>query len=217
MSGKSITSQYEDSGLLGRMGFGRRPALLIVDLSRGFTDPTSPLGSDLSDVIRENQRLLKLARARQVPVFFTTMGYTDPEREIGPWLRKAPGLRHLKEGTPWLDIDERVAPAPGEMVITKKFTSSFHNTNLAAMLVAARVDTVIVTGCVTSGCVRQAAIDSTQHGFFTIVPRQAVGDRALGPHEASLFDLNAKWADVLDVDEVCRYLESLPSGGGDAR
>jgi nicotinamidase-related amidase len=118
-------------------------------------------------------------------------------------------LSVLRIGSKWLDIDPRVAPRSDERIVLKKFTSAFHLTELEEILHAAGVDTVIVTGCTTSGCVRATAIDSTQRRFRTIIPREAVGDRAPGPHEANLFDLDSKWTDVIAVDEVLAYFDRI--------
>lgn len=201
-----LVRQYEKAGFRGRIGFGEHPAIVVVDLNRGFTDPACPLGGDLTAVVEVTRALLDRARASNVPVIFTTMGYDDPAAEIGPWLRKVPSLAVLRIGSEWLDVDDRLAPRPEEPVVLKKFTSAFFRTELEDLLHAAGIDTVIVTGCTTSGCVRATAIDSTQRRFRTIIPREAVGDRAPGPHEANLFDLDSKWTDVVGVDEVMEYV-----------
>ena len=200
---------YDEAGFRGRIGFGSRPALLIIDLNRGFTDPASPLGSEMDDVVAANRQLLDAARHASIPVVFTTMAYDDVEAEVGPWIRKVPGLRALKLGEEWAAIDERLEPRETEPIVVKKFTSAFFETELDRILRDADVDTVIVTGTATSGCVRAAALDATQRRYRTIIPREAVGDRAVGPHEASLFDLDSKWADVVSLDEALEFLRGL--------
>ena len=131
-------------------------------------------------------------------------------REAGLWIRKVPGLASLMAGSGGEVLDERLQRRPGEQVLVKKFGSCFFGTTLASQLTGQGIDTVIVTGVSTSGCVRATVVDSVQNGFHTIVPRQAVGDRAPGPHEANLFDMQAKYADVLELSRVVDYLGTVP-------
>lgn len=202
----SDTELYQKRGFMSRVGFGERPALLVVDFIKGFTDLKSPLASNLDAEIAATKQLLDLARAKGLPVHFTTTGYAAGGADAGVFIKKVPSLSVLKIGHEWLEIDERLAPRPNESVWLKKYASAFFGTALAATLTAARVDTLIVTGCTTSGCVRASAVDSCQNGFRTIVVREAVGDRAQGPHEANLFDLDAKYADVESLADVVKYL-----------
>ena len=202
----SDTKLYQKRGFMSRVGFGERPALLIVDFIKGFTDLQSPLASNLDAEIAATKQLLDLARAKGLPVHFTTTGYAEGGADAGVFIKKVPSLGVLKIGHEWLEIDERLAPLPNESIWLKKYASAFFGTALAATLTAARVDTLIVTGCTTSGCVRASAVDSCQNGFRTIVVREAVGDRAQGPHEANLFDLDAKYADVESLVDVVKYL-----------
>lgn len=207
--GADLRAEYLRKGLLGEVGFGSRPCLLVVDLTRGFTDPTQPLGADLAPVIDAVNALLRVARARDVPIIFAVVSY-DNVREAGLWIRKVPGLASLMAGSGGEVLDERLERRPGEQILVKKFGSCFFGTTLASQLTAQGIDTLIVTGVSTSGCVRATVVDSVQNGFHTIVPRQAVGDRAQGPHEANLFDMQAKYADVLELPRVLDYLESVP-------
>jgi maleamate amidohydrolase len=202
---------YERSGIGGRAGFGERPAVLVVDFQKGFTNPQSPVGSDLTPQIEATGSLLDSARARSLPVAYTAVGFDPGLRDGATWLRKMPGLSVLVDGSKWCEIDERVAPAPGDPVWVKRASSAFFGTPLIPFLTAARVDTLIVTGCVTSGCVRATTIDAVSWGFRTIVPHECVGDRAQGPHDWNLFDIDSKYADVMALSDV---LDQLAAANG---
>jgi maleamate amidohydrolase len=207
----------ETLAVYDRAGFGRtvtrgaRPALLVVDFSNGFTDPDVPTGADMSAELAATARLLAAVRAKGLPVVYTTIAYDEGQLGSVTWLQKAPGLAALRRGSHLIEIDHRVTPGAGETVLVKTGASAFFGTPLNALLTGLRADTVIVTGATTSGCVRASVVDSVQCGFPTLVPRQCVADRAQGPHDAALFDLNEKYADVLDVDEVLAYVAGLPS------
>lgn len=204
-----VRSDYLRKGFLRDVGFGKSPCILVVDLTNGFTDPASPLGADLSQVIAANNELLAIARARDIPIIFSVVSY-DHVREAGMWIRKVPSLGCLMTGSGAEVVDARLQPQPGEQVLVKKFGSCFFGTTLASQLTSQGIDTVIVTGVSTSGCVRATVVDAVQHGFRAIIPRQAVGDRAQGPHEANLFDMQAKYGDVLDLARVKDYLQTVP-------
>jgi maleamate amidohydrolase len=207
---EQTTSTYARGTFGSRSGFGKRPGVLVVDFCLGMTDPASPLGADMSEALRCTRRLLDSSRALGLPVVYTTVRYARGCPDGGAFLDKIPALRVFEEGGPWSAIDDRVAPQAGEVVIVKKFASAFFGTSAASILTSKGVDTVIVTGSTTSGCVRASAIDALQSGFRVVIPRECVADRAAGPHEANLFDLNAKYADVLSLDEVMAALETLP-------
>jgi nicotinamidase-related amidase len=181
----------------------------VVDLTNGFTDPDSPLGADLSQVIAAVNELLTIGRARNIPIIFSVVSY-DHVREAGLWIRKVPSLGCLMSGSGAEVVDARLQPQPEEQVLVKKFGSCFFGTALASQLTSQGIDTVIVTGVSTSGCVRATVVDAVQYGFRAIIPRQAVGDRAQGPHEANLFDMQAKYGDVLDLARVKDYLQTAP-------
>ena len=189
---------------------GSRPAVLVVDFSCGFTDPQSTLGSDLSEEVEATKRLLDAARDKGLPVIFTTIGFEESLKDGGLWLQKVPSLGDLQLGGRWVEIDPRLERRPEETVIVKKVASAFFGTNLASVLISQGVDSVILCGATTSGCVRATAIDLLQYGFPTLVPRECVGDRAEAPHEANLFDIQAKYADVVSVDDAIAYVESVP-------
>lgn len=202
---------YDHAGLMRPVGFGHRPALLVIDLQKGFTDTEqSELAGNLSTQIEAVNILIRLARKRALPIVFTVISYDDSQlRDAGLWVKKAPTLEKLKSGSGLDDLDERIESESGDLIIVKKYASAFFGTPLASFLLSLGVDTIIATGCTTSGCVRASVVDSLQNGFKTIVPLEAVGDRAQGPHEASLFDMNSKYADVLNLNTVVDYLEHL--------
>jgi maleamate amidohydrolase len=201
---------WEREGFGGRAGLGECPALIVVDMNLGFTDTDSPLSCDLDDTVTAISRLLEAARATEVPVAFTTLAYGPADRiAAAAFIRKIPALDILERGTRWVEIDPRLAPAPEELVLTKLFASAFFGTMLESWLRTSGVDTLIVTGASTSGCVRATVVDAVQFGLVPIVPEEAVGDRNPAAHRANLFDMDAKYGDVLPLEEVLAYLESL--------
>jgi nicotinamidase-related amidase len=209
MTNETTREFYQKRGLAGRVGFGKRPALLIVDFIVGFTDLSSPLASNLDSEVEATRRLLEVAREKRIPIFFTTIEYDEGYRDAGVFIKKIPSLSVLQKGSRMTEVDERIQPRLGEHVISKKYASAFFGTSLASTLTASRCDTLLITGCTTSGCVRASAVDSCQHGFHTIVVREAVGDRAQGPHEANLFDIDAKYGDVVSLSEALEYLKGI--------
>jgi nicotinamidase-related amidase len=204
----SVLEDYRRKGLAGRVGFGRRPAVLVIDFILGFTDPESPLGSELDDELDATLRLLEAARKHDRPVFFTTTVYEDGLADAGLFPLKVPSLAILTRDSRWVEVDPRLERRPAEIVIEKRYASAFFGTHLAATLTAAGVDTVIIAGCTTSGCVRATAVDSLQHGFRAIVPPEAVGDRSPAQHAANLVDIDGKYGDVVDLASVLAYLEN---------
>ncbi|GBC82755.1 Maleamate amidohydrolase [bacterium HR10] len=209
MSWEHEAARYRERGLGGRMGVGRKPALLVIDFSRGFTDPASPLGSDMSAAVQATNRLLDVAHARGLAVIFTTVAYEDPEREAGLWIRKIPALEVLRVGSGYVELDERLHRAAGDVVLVKKYASAFFGTGLEVLLRERGVDTLLIAGCTTSGCVRATVVDAVQYGFRPIVVREAVGDRSELAHRANLFDIEGKYGDVLPLEEVLAYLETI--------
>jgi maleamate amidohydrolase len=203
-------SSVRHEGFHGRAGFGRRPALLVIDVNVGFTDPASPLVCDLDGVVAAIARLLDEARRARIPVVYTTVSYTEGDKTAAAaFIEKVPALLTLEAGSPWVEIDSRVAPLPHEPVLNKLFASAFFGTALSSLLAAAGCDSVIVTGASTSGCVRATAVDALQHGYRPIVPRDAVGDRNPAAHEANLNDIDAKYGDVVSLDDAISHLEDL--------
>jgi len=201
--------KYQVAGIGATAGAGTRPALLIVDFCLGMTSPASPLGLDADAAIEATGQLLEVFRQKDLPIAFTTVRYTKGCKDGGAFVRKIPTLRVFEEGGKWSDLDPRLPNLPHEPVINKRFASAFFGTNLASLFTVEKVDTVIVTGCSTSGCVRASALDALQSGFMVIVPRECVADRAPDVHNANLFDLNAKYADVVSVTEVLDYLRHI--------
>jgi maleamate amidohydrolase len=189
-------------------GLGARPALLLVDLIESFTDPDCPLGCAAEGVVEANRRLLGAFRGKGLPVAFTTVVYRN-EQQARVFRDRVPALEILKPGTRWVNIDERVAPAPGEPVFEKCWASAFFKTGLDDYLRGRGVDSLVVTGLTTSGCVRASAVDGLQHDYRVVIPAEAVGDRNEEAHRANLFDLNAKYADVLDLQQVLTMIEAL--------
>ena len=204
-----IRSYYQRKGLAGRVGFGQRPAVLVVDFYLGSTDLESPLACDLEKPLAETVRILDSARRHKLPIFFTRVEYSADLRDAGLFLEKVPSLKVLVAGSRWVELDPRLGRRPDERVITKHYASAFFETDLSAQLHSLNVDTVIITGCTTSGCIRATAIDALQNSFRAIVPEGAVGDRSEIPHAANLFDIDAKYGDVVSVDAVLVYFEGL--------
>ena len=193
-----------------RGGFGSRPALAIIDMTLGFTDPESPLACDLEGPIENIRTLLDAARRAEIPVVFTTIAYRESDKlTAAAFIDKVPVLLALEAGSRWAEIDPRIAPRKTEPVLNKLFASGFFGTGLSSLLTAAGVDTLVITGASTSGCVRATAVDALQYGFRPVVPREAVGDRNPDAHEANLYDVDAKYGDVVPVGDVLEYLEEL--------
>ncbi len=205
----SDKEMYSQRGFGNKVGFGTSPALLVIDFIKGFTDTNCPLGSNLDKEISATKQLLDSFRSRNLPVHFTTTAYDEAMVSAGVFVKKVPSLAHLKIGSNWVEIDERLTPISGEVVWTKQYASAFFGTALASALTAQKVDTLIITGCTTSGCVRASAVDSCQNGFLTNVVRECVGDRSASAHEANLNDLDAKYADVVSLEEVDQSLLTL--------
>ena len=214
MSDEAAKAVYAKAGLGQAVTLGDRPAVLVIDFSCGFTDPECALGSDLSSEVAATKRLLDAARAKELPVIFTTIGFDASLKDGGLWMQKVPALAVLQMGGRWMDIDPRLEPRADETVIVKKGASGFFGTNLASVLVSQGVDSVILCGATTSGCIRATAVDLLQYGWPTLVPRECVGDRAQAPHDANLFDIQAKYADVVSVEDALAYLEGVPGKVG---
>lgn len=200
-------SIYERADMDNQVGYGGKPALLVVDLQTGFTDPENPLGGDLSEVVERTNSLVDAAHDGRVPVVFTRIVTKHEDmRDLGVWGEKIPSLSTLHEDSEWVDIDPRLHVEERDHILDKRQASAYHETELDSMFNYLGIDTAIVTGCTTSGCIRATAVDACSHGYYTIIPEDAVGDRAVEPHEANLFDINAKYGDVRPVDEVVDYL-----------
>lgn len=193
-----LREAFAARGIGARVGFGTRPALLVVDVTRAFTDPSSPLGADVEPTVDAVCGLLETARAAQIPVVFTAPVYDGP----CVWSTKIPAQRDLVPGSDLVKLHPRLRRLPGEKLVEKHSPSAFFETDIADHLRERGVDTVVVTGLTTSGCVRASVVDGCSLGFRMIVPAEAVADRAELPHVASLFDIDAKYGDVTTCDEV---------------
>lgn len=201
---------FEERGLTRELGFGQSPAVLAVDLINAFTSPELPFGSDLDGVLESTRRMLDAARGAGIPVLFTTVAYDDADlADAGIWAIKVPATSTLRTGTPEVELDSRLGRREDEGVVVKKYASAFFGTDLVSRLNSRRIDTLLLAGCTTSGCVRSTAVDGLQNGFRTMVVRECVGDRIQAAHEQSLADMQAKYADVVSLDRVTGYLSSL--------
>ena len=202
---------YRERGYDRRVGFGAKPAILVIDFSRAFTGGRSDFpGGEFSREIAQTLRMLEVARrGAAIPVLFTTIAYDEPLRDAGLWGKKVPWLEHCRAGTPMVEIDPALGVRPGEPVIVKRFPSSFHGTQLEPMLAARGVDTLILAVCTTSVCVRATALDAMQRGLRCVLAAEAVGEFDAALHALHLVDLDSRYADVAPVDEVVRYLEDV--------
>lgn len=195
-----------------QIGFGRRPAVLVVDFIKAYVTPDSPLyAPDVVAAVARTKDLVQAARARQVKILFTKVLYGESLLDGGLFVKKIPVLQRMQAGEPLAELVDELPVHAGDTVIVKQYASAFFGTPLASTLTALGVDTLIIAGCSTSGCVRATAVDGMQHGFRVIVPRECVGDRHAAPHEANLFDINAKYGDVVSLGEVVERLQLLGS------
>jgi nicotinamidase-related amidase len=201
-----LTADYARAGFSGRLGFGERPAVLVVDVVRAYLDRSSPLYAGVEDAVASAARVVDAARATLVPVVFTRVEFAPGGADGGLFYRKVPALRVFDRGSPLGAFPDDPRPREDEVVVTKQYASAFFGTALASTLTAMATDTVVVVGLSTSGCVRATAVDALQHGFAPIVVREAVGDRDRGVHDANLFDLQAKYADVVGERDVTTWL-----------
>jgi|TARA_B100001971_G_C18079806_1_gene477671 maleamate amidohydrolase len=199
---------YEKQNFGNSSGIGTNPAMLIVDFVNGFADPEQFGGGNIQAAIDKTVDLLAFARAQNMPVASTRVVYADDGSDHGVFCLKAPGLKVLTEDAPASQIVDALAPIDGEYVVRKTQPSGFFGTDLADWYQGWGVDTVLVTGCTTSGCIRASVIDAMSYNFKTVVVTDCVGDRALGPHEANLFDMGQKYADLMTADEVMAAINS---------
>ena len=208
-SDSALQRDYLDAGFGVRLGWGESPALLVVDMCRAYVDPESTLyAAPAAEAYRVADRLAAVARSAGRPVVFTRVEYSASGAEGGLFFRKVPALRSFVAGNPLADFTELVAPRPGDIVTTKQYASSFFGTSLASTLRALGVDTVAICGVSTSGCVRASALDALQSGFAPMVVADGCADRDPRPHHANLFDLGAKYADIVDEADAARHLSA---------
>jgi maleamate amidohydrolase len=211
----ALVDNYRHGGFMQRLEFGKHPALIIIDFVKAYLLEESPLygGEGIRAALRGAIELLAAARGVRIPIFHTNLGYDNEGRNGGIFFRKVGALQCFVRDPKRPELGEfatGLEPLPSETIITKQYSSAFFGTTLASTLTAIGADTLIIAGVSTSGCVRATGVDCCQHGFVPMVVRDAVGDRAPGPHESNLFDLNAKYAEVVGLTEALNYLASLP-------
>ena len=204
-----LDANYAAAGFHAALEPGRRPALLLVDMVRAYLEPESPLYAGVQSTLAPAAAVLAAARAAGIPVVYTQVRYAADGRDGGIFFRKVPALAVFAGDHEWGRIAPEIAPVPGETIVVKQYASAFFGTSLSSTLTAQRVDTVIVMGYSTSGCVRASVVDALQFGFVPLVVRDGVGDRHPDPHNANLFDMAAKYADVWDSTRVVDYLNAL--------
>ena len=202
----ALTANYTGA-FDGEIAVGQKPALVIVDVVMAYLDPDSPLYAGVEDALASVERLVKAARQAEILVVFTNVIYAKGGADGGLFFRKVPALKSFEAGSPLGAFPPSLQPQDGDLVVTKRYASAFFATHLASSLVAMGIDTVLVTGFSTSGCVRATALDALQHGFAPFVVRDACGDRHPAPHEANLFDLHAKYAQVISEADAIGYLQ----------
>jgi maleamate amidohydrolase len=192
------------------LGFGNRPAVIVVDFVKAYTTPGAPFfGQGVVEAVQHSVPLLEAARAAKVPVFYTQVVYHPSGADGGLFFKKVPALKLFVQGAPLGEIDSLITPHPQDFIITKQYPSCFFGTSLSSTLKALDIDTIVLIGCSTSGCVRATAVDGIQYGYRVVVPRECSGDRHEGPHDAALFDINAKYGDVVPKSNVINWFSSL--------
>jgi maleamate amidohydrolase len=189
-----------------RLGFGKRPALILVDFVQAYFDPACDLYAGVDEALASALRVRDAARSVGVPVIYTNVVYHKHALNGGRFYQKAKPLRHFLEGSPMGAWPEGLKVRDDELVVSKQYPSAFFGTSLAPTLTTWGIDTLVITGLTTSGCVRATCLDACCHGFIPIVVSEACGDRHRAPHEANLFDMNAKYADVVSEAEALVYL-----------
>lgn len=192
-----------------RIGFGNKPALILVDFVEGYFDKSCDLYADVEDVLACALRVREAARAAGILVIYTNVVYHKSAINGGRFYEKAKPLRYFLEGSPMGAWPKGMQPSEDELIISKQYPSAFFGTSLASTLTAAGIDTAIITGLTTSGCIRATCVDACSNGFIPIVVEQACGDRHEDPHKANLFDMNAKYADVVSEQEIINFLADL--------
>ena len=204
-----LQQDYEGAGFGGRLGFGNRPALLIIDFAVAYLDEASPLYAGVEDTLESCCRVLDAARTADILRIFTEVVFHAQGADGGVWYQKVPSLTVFDSASPLGAIAPELAPRTDELVVSKQYASAFFGTSLASTLTATGTDTVVITGVTTSGCVRATGVDAMQHGFRTVIVEDAVGDRDERPHRANLFDLGAKYADVVSEETIVEYFANL--------
>jgi len=192
-----------------RVGFGKRPAMLLIDFVEAYFDKTCPLYANVEENLASALRVREKARSAGIPIIYTNVVFHEDMSDAGVFYKKVKVLEHMKKGSPMGAWPKGLETAPEELVVTKQYPSAFFGTSLASTLTAKHIDSVIITGLTTSGCVRASCVDACSHGFVPIVVADACGDRDEAPHQANLFDMNAKYGDVVSETEIIDYLKTL--------
>ena len=200
---------YKTQNFGNSSGWGRYPALLIVDFVNGFTDPVKFGGGNIQEAIENTVVLLDACRSYRLPIIFTRVVYADDGSDKGVFCVKAPSLATLTEDNPDSHVVDALKPVDGELIARKQQPSAFFGTNLHSWLTMRGVDTIIHTGCTTSGCVRASVIDALSCNYRNVIVTDCVGDRAIGPHEANLFDMGQKYGDILTCEETLEALAKV--------
>ena len=201
---------FRQRGFGRRIGFGKQPVVIVIDMINAFTDPSSMLGANLDLEIAASLQVIQAARDATLPIIFSTVTYDeDQQKDAGIWALKQTGVSTLAAGSDGVRVDARLGFRAGDTLLVKKYASCFFGTDLVSRLLARGADTLIMVGCTTSGCVRATAVDACQTGFRPMVVREGVGDRSAAAHAQSLFDLDAKYADVVSLEETLTYLRAF--------
>ncbi|MBM3513820.1 MAG: isochorismatase family protein [Alphaproteobacteria bacterium] len=209
MADQHLNQDYGKAGFGGRLDFGKKPCLLHVDFARAYIDKTCSLYAGVEASADAAREVLAAARKAGIMIAHTRVEFTPGGADGGVFFRKVPALKNFERGSKFGEFVEGLEPLPHEVVITKQYASAFFGTNLASTMTAAGIDTVLLAGWSTSGCIRASTLDACQSGFVPVVIKEAVGDRHQAPHDANLFDLQAKYAEVRSKDEVLTYLRNL--------
>jgi maleamate amidohydrolase len=206
---KEQVNPYKTAGYgNGSVGFGSRTAILVVDFQKAFTSADSPLGGSplISSAVTNTKNLLSAAREVNTPIIFTVVAYREDQQDMGLWPLKVSTLSTVQIGSKWVDIDDNLEVQEKDIVLTKKMPSAFFNTDLTNILISNGIDTVIIAGCTTSGCIRATAVDSFSYGFRTIIAEECVGDQGIEPHKANLFDISNRYGDILSNQKIIDHL-----------
>lgn len=208
---ETLSANYARAGYHAKQTWGTRPAVIMIDFAKAYFEPSSPLfgGEGCASALKHGIRLAEAARRAGIPVIFTEVKYQPGGADGGAFYAKVPALACFDAGAPTQELADGLTAGPGDTLVTKQYPSAFFGTSLAAMLRWQKIDTLLLAGVTTSGCVRATCIDSISHGFVTIVVSDAVGDRADGPHEANLFDMSAKYADLVTTDEAIATFSAI--------
>tara|TARA_B100000686_G_C16374580_1_gene754304 strand:+ start:115 stop:753 length:639 start_codon:yes stop_codon:yes gene_type:complete len=209
MNKEVLSTDYDNAGYNKRLGFGENPALILIDFVQAYFDTSSPLYASVDEALASALRILEKARESRLKIIYTNVVYDKDLFNGGVFVKKVPALKMMQEGGDMGKWPRGINPQPSELIISKQYPSAFFGTTLSSTLAAASIDTLIITGLTTSGCIRATCIDTISYGFRPIIVRDACGDRDDRPHEANLFDMNAKYADVVNENEVIDYINRI--------